>query len=390
MADKSYKDYLKMFQEQNTTSVPESQFSDIPSIGQDNIDRQKLVEDAVKAKRWSLIPQAIAGAGDTLSAANKVYGGGGNTGAQTAVNQEVAGNIANTSTQFEKGLTDNPTSDASKQYQNLLGKFLGKDPTSFAHMSASQIKDQIPAIEKLATMRNQQSLKEMGMAQTAMTHDENTADRKLREKELKANKVTTDAEKAAKHQDDLEKVAQDRVTQVRGDRSIQTVEVQRDAAITAYNRLNEIKKAGTGLNPVDYVDILGQVYKARTGTAPTDTVLKHINQSTAKGKLGEAYTFATGKQAPATTDAIADSLQQMVGSMGEQADKLHDGYMASRLSMGKDLAPDRAERIAKLGRGLSFAEATKSADTTPTAPNVVPAVGSIYHGRKVFKVTRIK
>lgn len=382
-----FQDYLKLFDEKDKSLVPESQFPDIQSTGQDNTDRQKLVEDAVKAKRWSLIPQAIAGAGDTLSAANTVYGGPGTGGAQANVNKEVAGNIESTQKQFEKGLIDNPTSDASKQYQNLLGRFLGKDPSSFAHMSASQIKDQIPAIEKLANMESQKSSKELGLATLASSRDEAAKDRALKQAELKTTKAQTMQEKLSKHQDDLEKVAQDRVTQVRGDKSIQNIEAQRDAAITAYNRLSEIKKSGAGLNPVDYADILAQVYKARTGSTPTDTVLKDIHQATIKGKFGAAYTMVTGKQAPATSNEIADSLQQMAASMGDQADKLHEGYMQSRLSMGKDLAPDRAERISKLGRGLSFKEATGATDQ---APSTIPQVGGTYNGAKVLKVTRIK
>lgn len=385
-----FRDYLKVFDEQNKSLVPESQYPDVPSTGDDNLARQQAVNDAVKAKRWSLVPQAIAGAGDALSAANKVYGGPGTGGAQANVNQEVANNIEGAKTQVESGLQNSPDSDASKQYQNLLGKFLGKDPASFAHMSAAQIKDQIPAIEKLSQMENQKSIKELGFSTAAANQDNARADRALKTQELGAVKNQALSDKAAKHQDDLEKVAQDRVTQVRGDKSIQTIETQRDAAIAAYNRLNELKMAGKSLNPVDYVDILGQVYKARTGAAPTDNVMQHINQATAKGRLGEAYTYITGNQAPGTTQDIADSLQQMVGSMGQQADKLHEGYMASRLSMGKDLAPDRADRIAKLGRGLSFAEATKDSGDTGTQSSGLPQVGQTYQGGKVLKVTRIK
>jgi hypothetical protein len=163
---------------------------------------------------------------------------------------------------------------------------------------------------------------------------------------------------AENEQDKLETQARHDLETTRGDKSLANSEIQRDAAASAYNRISQIQASGKGMNPVDYVDILGQVYKARTGTAPTEEVLKSARQATATGSWGKAYTYITGEQAPATTDSIVSSLKDMAQHMGEQADDFHDKYMTSRLDMPTHLNSGVADRIRKLGRGMSFAEAT--------------------------------
>lgn len=164
--------------------------------------------------------------------------------------------------------------------------------------------------------------------------------------------------KEQQQQDKLEEQARSRIATVRGDISLKNIETQRDAAIVAYNRISEVEKSGKTLNPIDYIDILGQIYKARTGSAPTEAVLNEANQATAKGKYGKAYTFFTGNQAPATTKDIMASLKDMASHMGQQADKLHDGYMKVHLDMPTRLESSRAEHLKTLSRGQSFSEAT--------------------------------
>lgn len=163
--------------------------------------------------------------------------------------------------------------------------------------------------------------------------------------------------KESNQQDKLEEQYRKSFQQIRGDPSIKRTEEQRDAAAIAYNRIKEVKDHGQVLNPIDYVDVLGQIYKARTGSAPTNEVLSSARQATAKGNFGKAFTFLTGEQAPATTQDIMQSLQDMAKSMGEQADKFHDGYMKSRMKPPLGLAHDRVANVAA-ERGMSFAEAT--------------------------------
>jgi hypothetical protein len=173
--------------------------------------------------------------------------------------------------------------------------------------------------------------------------------------------------KESQQQDRLENNAIQRLSSIRGDVSIARVENQRDAAITAYRRISELEAQGEqGLNPVDYTDILGQLYRARTGVAPTEQILKDIRQNTIPGKLGKAYTFVTGEQAPTSTKDITDSLKKMAESFGKQADKLHEGYMKTHLIKPKGLDDDRWQNIVQNQRGMSFDEATSEYRNTAT------------------------
>jgi len=147
---------------------------------------------------------------------------------------------------------------------------------------------------------------------------------------------------------------------IRGDTAMKDIETQRNAAIVAYNRLKSLEVSGEGLNPIDYVDILGQIYKARTGTAPTQEVLKEAKQVTATGQFGKYWTYLTGEQMPATSQGIAGSLKNMVAHMGLQSDELHDGYMQVHGPevFNPNMSPENVKKLSKLSRGKSFAEAT--------------------------------
>lgn len=147
---------------------------------------------------------------------------------------------------------------------------------------------------------------------------------------------------------------------IRGDSELKNTEAQRTAAITSYNRLRDIEMTGKAPNPIDYIDILGQIYKARTGTAPSQEVLKEAKQQTATGQFGKAFTYFTGQQAPGTSKEIAASLKDMVAHMGLQADDLHDGFMQAHGSQvfNPNMSPENVAKLSKIARGKSFTEAT--------------------------------
>lgn len=147
---------------------------------------------------------------------------------------------------------------------------------------------------------------------------------------------------------------------IRGDTAMKDIETQRNAAIQGYNRLKQIEFSGKAPNPIDYIDILGQVYKARTGTAPTQEVLKEAKQATSQAAIGKFWTLATGQQMPGTSKEIALSLKDMVTHMGLQADELHDGYMQVHGSQvfNPNMSEDNVKKLSKLSRGKSFADST--------------------------------
>lgn len=304
----------------------------------DNDARNKMLQEAEKRRKLAIIPEAIGGVADAIGTGARAFGVNAPVDAQDKLLAQAKENFEQSKTLFEDKTKNDPNSDISKSYRQMVLQIapdLAKQPT-FQNMSAQAIGDKLPLIDTMMKARAAEDSKKVGLAQAQANKDLNIG---LREDQ---------------QQDRLEQQARQSVTNLRGDRSLARAEEQRDAAIVAYNRLSEIQKSGKGLNPVDYVDILGQIYKARTGNAPGEQVLKDIRQSTAQGQFDKAYTYVTGQQAPATSKDITHSLISMAKSMGEQADKFHEGYMNSHLIKPSSLKDERWKPILQTGRGVSL------------------------------------
>lgn len=302
--------------------------------------RQKFNEDEAHRRKMSMIPLGLAGVGDAISNAASAFGAKGKTGETEYVQSELDHLENQRKAMFDKKLMTDPNSGISQNYRETLAMMMQTKPNDpkIANLSADQIKETLPEVEKF------------------MQH-------KLQMEMTKAQKDLARGQQEGNERDRLWTQSLQTVNTLRGDKPLQDIETQRNAAITAYNRLDELKKAGKGVNPIDYIDILGQLYKARTGAAPTQEVLHTARQDTTKGKFNQWYTYFTGQQAPATTASIADSLQEMAASMGQQTDQLHDKYMRSRGGNAvptrlREKYPEDAARLDTMQRGGSFAEMT--------------------------------
>jgi len=304
------KDYLKLFDEE--TQAPPAPmmaanptFPDQPSTGQDNVDRQKMVEDAVKAKRWSLIPQVIAGIGDTLAGGNKAYGVNNPTNAAEGIRTDLKGRLEDTSKQFEAGLQNNPTSDASKQYQNLLGRFLGKDPSSFANMSAAQIKDQIPAIEKLAAIETKRQPKAPDMS------------KRLQIASLMQNRELLDQDRDAKR-------ALSEQQQLEGKVQKHSTEMQKanmPELVNTYNELQDVFASGGDVAGIGAVDSHVPGFMLSPEGIRNRTNLQQMANSLLKSRSGAAVSDQEYKRF---------LLELQAGNMPtEKAIKAHLGKMGT-------------------------------------------------------------
>ena len=136
------------------------------------------------------------------------------------------------------------------------------------------------------------------------------------------------------------------------------VEEQRDASIQAYNTIQKIKEEGRLPSQLEYYDILGQMWKARTGSSPTEQSIRDLDSKTFQGNLGKAVTYFTGKPASNTTEGVLNNIQDFAQQSGLQADKLHSGYMQAHLIKPKNLSQEAWDNIKNTQRGLSFQEAT--------------------------------
>lgn len=177
------------------------------------------------------------------------------------------------------------------------------------------------------------------------------------EKKLLGKVGAAQQEKYNSEQDKLEQNAMSKLSSIRGDTSIARIETQRDASISAYNTISSIKQEGRLPSQIEYYDIIGQLWKARTGAAPTNEAIRDLDAKTWRGNLGKAATYVTGKPMGATTAEVLDNIQSFAKVSGMQADKLHAGYMQTHLIKPAGLDEKRWANIKKNNRGLSFDEA---------------------------------
>lgn len=158
------------------------------------------------------------------------------------------------------------------------------------------------------------------------------------------------------HQDQLENQAIQRLTSVRGDAPMAKIETQRDAAISAYNTLQTADSEKRPLNQIEYLDVLGQLWKARTGAAPTEQVLKEFNIGTMQQKINRLGQFFTGTPNGANTDQVISALKDFVKTTGKSLDQTHDGYFQTHAIKPTGLNQSTWDELSKVHRGNSFQE----------------------------------
>lgn len=316
-----------------------------PVMSNDNNTRNAANAAALQERKRNIIPAALGGIGDALATGASAFGAKTSADTENKILEQGEQDFEKNKSLAEDKIKHDPNSDISKSYRDMVTQIapgIAKDP-NFQGMSAQDIGDKLPLIDTMMKAKASEDARKMSLAQ------------------IQSNKEISLGLRQDQQQDKLEQNAKQMVSNLRGDRSLARTEEQRDAASTVVNRINEVKQSGAGLNPFDYADMLGQLYKARSGSAPDAQMMKDIKQPTGSAAFNHAWTYLSGQQAPATTNSIADSLLQAAQSMGKQADTFHDGYMKSHLIKPKGLEDDRWQPILQTGRGISFADATKQA-----------------------------
>lgn len=160
------------------------------------------------------------------------------------------------------------------------------------------------------------------------------------------------------HQDSLANQAMQRISSARGDASLVRTELQRDAAAQGYNTLTKAESEKRPLSQLEYYDTLGQMWRAKTGTAPTVESMSSIDGKTVEQKLNNFGTFITGKPMAANSPAMISNLKSYIQDTGEQLDRSHDAYMAPHTIKPPGLSDEAWAPIAASARGLSFKDAT--------------------------------
>lgn len=148
----------------------------------DKAAREAGMADLEKRRGRNLITELAAGAGDAISAGASAFGGNAPGGSQARLVERHDKDMEQGKKDIEQKLRNDANSDISKQYQQLVGQFLQKDPSdpTILGLTANQIAEKIPAIEKIASLRQQEELKRLQIENTRAIKDQTASEKQTR------------------------------------------------------------------------------------------------------------------------------------------------------------------------------------------------------------------
>jgi len=116
----------------------------------DNEARNEMLESEKSRHKWGAIPVALGGIGDAIGYGAAAYGGRGGSGTAEKIQANLEKGETGRKAQFEENLKNDPSSQISKHYQDVLTMIMGKkaDDIKIRNLSASQISTTLPEIEK--------------------------------------------------------------------------------------------------------------------------------------------------------------------------------------------------------------------------------------------------
>lgn len=159
----------------------------LAQTGNDDARRQAELEALKKRSLGNNIASFGAGIGDAISASSSAFGGNAPGGFQQRLIERQGKQLASDKKSIEDSIRNDANSDISKQYQALVGQFLQKDPKdpTILGLTANQIAEKIPQIEKLATLRQTEELKRAEMANERAVRGQAASTKSLEDAEKK-------------------------------------------------------------------------------------------------------------------------------------------------------------------------------------------------------------
>ncbi len=149
-----------------------------PGADNDKARREAELAAIEKKRKLNIIPQTVAGIGDAISASASAFGGNAPGGSMQRMIERQDKQRAQETGDIEVRLRNDAKSDVSKQYQNLLAQMMQKDPqdTAILGLTANQIAEKIPTIEKMMQRRSDEEMKRLTLeAAASKGRDQTTA-----------------------------------------------------------------------------------------------------------------------------------------------------------------------------------------------------------------------
>lgn len=304
-----------------------------------NNDNQKRKDNDAALehrKKLNMIPEFGANAADAVAGAASAFGANVSQQAGKEQTDRDAANIDEQKKGFETNLKQDPNSDISKQYQGLLARFVKKDPSdpSITGRSASQIADQIPAIEKLAAMQNQKDMKEIAL------------------KQIQANKEIASGQRNDAKQGEYEKQGRDILLKQLSNRSgglgLQDGKVNQ--AIDLQQMMNKYYDPKTdtySIPPSMHTELAIGLQRLLSPTGQTAQGLVHeLQQKTAREGLAGAliYMGMDPKTVGGTTQGVSHLFADAVKRQGLTAEQLRGTYQSQLKHMMPSQLNDKVKQ----------------------------------------------
>ena len=333
--------------------------------------RNKMLESEKKKHLLNAIPVALGGIGDAIGYGAAAYGGRGGSGTAERIQANLEKAEGGRKEQFEENLKNDPSSQISKHYQDVLSMMMGDkaNPEKIKNLSASQIATTLPEVEKFM-------MKQLGMEQIKMGREQAQASKELALSEKQSQFDSRQWERLGSHVNQLEA----------GSRKALGV------AATANMRADRLLETARDpkASPQDIQNMIADLQGVYKGGVPDQIMLQHGNYPSLVQELAKIKGIITNTPAAANSPEIVNRLVKVTRDIKAVDNMVISSNLGINKVIFRDLInkdPDRWEDLVTQVMGAtqtpSEAQGTTPAATTPGASTTTNQPTQI--GR--FKVT---
>jgi hypothetical protein len=268
---------------------------------QDQEARTKMLADEESKRKWGIIPSALGGIADAMGNAAVAYRGKGASGTQSKIMGMQKEEETQAKTDFETKLKNDPASQISGHYRNVLAMMMGTkaDDPKIKNLSAAQIATTLPEVEKYMAkqlgMEQVKAYKELALSEKQDQFDERQKERLG----AKVNNLNAGSRKA---------LGVATINNLRADRFIQTTHQKT-------------------LTSQDYSNLVADLQGIYKGGVPDQVMLQHGDYNSIQRKAAEILGAIEGKPENVNTPEIKQHLLELTKDIKEIDNKVITGNL---------------------------------------------------------------
>lgn len=352
---------------EKTQPMPETVAAKQPSMdaivgnpSNDNEARNKMLQDQMDKRNPNKLVSLLGGIADATGNAATALGGKGASGIQENVMKHQADNETQAKTEFETKLKNDPNSDISKSYRQMVTQIvpdLASNP-EFSKMSAAMIGEKLPLIDNMMKAQAAKDSKELSIA--AM-------------KENRAN---------MRNQKDLAlSEKEDQFNQRRWERFGAAVNPmnagsRRALGVAAVNNMRADRLLATAGNKTvtsqDYANIIADLQGIYKGGVPDQQMMKHGDYPSIQRRAGEILGMLSGNPQAIKTPKLMQHLEELTRELKDVDNKVINDNMGFNSVIFDELKksdPAKFERAMSALSEMSVGVADNPTTAAPTPTN---------------------